>query len=79
MDQNKYFYSASNHGAPVDRAAPGIQIRTTATGGSYTQGTGTSFAAPHVAGLLLLRGNFMGTNGTVSGDRDSWPDPVARL
>jgi Subtilase family/Peptidase inhibitor I9 len=79
MDNNKNFYIGSNFGAPVDRAAPGIQVQTTAKGGGYTQGTGTSFAAPHVAGLLLLKGNALGTNGTVVGDRDSWPDPVAKL
>jgi hypothetical protein len=79
MDNNKNFYVASNFGAPVDRSAPGIQVQTTAKGGGYTQGTGTSFAAPHVAGLLLLKGNAMGTNGTVIGDRDSYPDPVAKL
>jgi subtilisin family serine protease len=79
MDNNKNFYIGSNFGAPVDRSAPGIQVQTTAKGGGYTTGTGTSFAAPHVAGLLLLKGNAIGSNGTVTGDRDSWPDPVAKL
>jgi hypothetical protein len=79
MDNNKNFYINSSFGAPVDRSAPGIQVQTTAKGGGYTQGTGTSFAAPHVAGLLLLKGNAMSTNGTVLGDRDSWPDPIAKL
>jgi hypothetical protein len=79
MDNNKNFYIGSNFGAPVDRSAPGIQVQTTAKGNGYTQGTGTSFAAPHVAGLLLLKGNAIGTNGTVVGDKDSWPDPVAKL
>ncbi|MGV3642098.1 MAG: S8 family serine peptidase, partial [Adhaeribacter sp.] len=79
MDNNKNFYIGSSFGAPVDRSAPGIQVQTTAKGGGYTQGTGTSFSAPHVAGLLLLKGNAVGTNGTVVGDKDSWPDPVAKL
>jgi hypothetical protein len=79
MDNSKNFYIGSNFGAPVDRSAPGIHVQTTAKGGGYTQGTGTSFAAPHVAGLLLLKGNAMSTNGTVIGDKDSWPDPVAKL
>lgn len=79
MDNNKNFYIGSSFGSPVDRSAPGIQVQTTAKGGGYTQGTGTSFSAPHVAGLLLLKGNAMGTNGTVVGDKDSWPDPVAKL
>jgi len=79
MDQNKYFYSASNFGAPIDRAAPGVNITTTGKNGTYTYGHGTSFAAPHVAGLLLLRGNAIGTNGTVLGDRDGNADRIAKL
>lgn len=78
MDQNKYFYTASNYGAPIDRAAPGVNITTTGKNGTYTYGHGTSFAAPHVAGLLLLRGNAIGTNGTVIGDRDSYADRIAK-
>ncbi|GEO05795.1 hypothetical protein AAE02nite_34590 [Adhaeribacter aerolatus] len=79
MDANKYFWNASNFGAPVDRAAPGVNITTTGKNGTYTYGHGTSFAAPHVAGLLLLRGNYIGTNGTVIGDKDSWTDQIAKL
>jgi subtilisin family serine protease len=79
MDQNKYFFVSSNYGAPVDRAAPGVNITTTGLNGTYTYGHGTSFAAPHVAGLLLLKGNYIGTNGQVIGDKDSWADPIARL
>jgi subtilisin family serine protease len=79
MDQNKYFFVSSNYGAPIDRAAPGVNITTTGLNGTYTYGHGTSFAAPHVAGLLLLKGNYIGTNGQVIGDKDSWADPIARL
>ena len=79
MDKNKYFYGSSNFGASVDRTAPGVNITTTGKSGTYTYGHGTSFAAPHVAGLLLLKGNYMSSNGTVIGDRDSWPDKIARL
>ena len=79
MDQNKYFWNNSNFGAPIDRAAPGINISTTGKNGTYTYGHGTSFAAPHVAGILLLKGNAIGTNGSVIGDRDSWADRIAKL
>lgn len=79
MDQNKYFWNSSNFGAPIDRAAPGVNITTTGKSGTYTSGSGTSFAAPHVAGLLLLKGNSMGSNGLVIGDKDSWTDRIARL
>ena len=78
MDVNKYFWTGSNFGSPIDRAAPGVNITTTGKNGTYTYGHGTSFAAPHVAGLLLLRGNAVGTNGTVINDKDSWADRIAR-
>ena len=34
--------------------APGVNVKTTDLGGFYTQATGTSLAAPHVAGALAL-------------------------
>ena len=40
--------------------------------------THTSIAAPHVAGLLLIRGRNLPTRGYVKGDpRHSMPDPIA--
>ena len=69
--------SWSNYGAPVDFAAPGEGIVTTNKGGGYTSGGGTSYASPHVAGLLLLRGNAIRSRGTVTGDKDNTPDPIA--
>lgn len=68
--------SFSNYGnPPVDFAAPGVGIQSTYKGGGYTSLSGTSMAAPHVAGILLL-GN-VSTNGTITGDKDSTPDPIA--
>jgi subtilisin family serine protease len=79
MDRYARFWSSSNFGAPVDYTAPGVGITVTSIGGGISTGaSGTSYAAPHVAGILLLRGEvFM--QGVVSGDKDSWPDPIASL
>jgi subtilisin family serine protease len=44
----------SDYGPGADLAAPGEQILSTALGGGYEWRTGTSMAAPHVAGALVL-------------------------
>jgi subtilisin family serine protease len=46
--------SWSNIGTPIDLAAPGDYIYTTASGGGYQTVSGTSFAAPTVAGVAAL-------------------------
>ena len=49
------FASFSNFGSAIDMAAPGVQIKTTARGSSYTSSfTGTSASAPHVTGAAAL-------------------------
>jgi len=46
--------SFSSFGAFVDVGAPGVSIWTTARGGSYGSGSGTSFASPVTAGVYAL-------------------------
>jgi subtilisin family serine protease len=46
--------SVSDYGPGADLAAPGEEILSTAVGGGYEWRTGTSMAAPEVAGALVL-------------------------
>ena len=65
----------SNYGLGVDYAAPGVNILSLQKGGGTTTMSGTSMAAPHVTGLLLL-GPIV-TDGFISGDKDNVADPIA--
>lgn len=77
MNQNNQFASFSNYGTSIDVCAYGVRIRSTYPNGRYATLSGTSMAAPHVSGLLLIRGSNLPTHGAVSGDRDGAPDPMA--
>lgn len=77
MDRNNQFASFSNFGSSVDVCAYGVRIASTYKDGRYATLSGTSMAAPHVAGLLFIRGNQLPTRGTVQGDPDGQADPIA--
>jgi subtilisin family serine protease len=75
MDDNDVFAYFSNYGnPPVDYCEPGVSIYSCYKGGGYATMSGTSMAAPHMAGLLLL--GSIDTDGYVSGDPDGNPDPI---
>ncbi len=71
---NNCLTSWSNFGLGVDWAAPGNSILSTAKGGGTTTMSGTSMAAPHAAGVLLLGAAH--ADGTACSDRDAVPDPI---
>lgn len=75
-DVNDNFASFSNFGnPPVDYCNPGVSVYSTYMNGGYSTLSGTSMAAPHFAGLLLM-GSFS-TDGTVNNDPDGNADPIA--
>jgi subtilisin family serine protease len=80
MDSADKFAYFSNYGnPPVDFCAPGVNIYSTYKGGGYTTMSGTSMAAPHMCGILLMTNGNPKTSGYVLSDPDGKPDPIAHI
>lgn len=73
--QDDCLTSWSNWGnPPVDYAEPGSGILSTAKGGGTTTMSGTSMAAPHAAGIMLL--GAINSGGTACNDPDGNADTI---
>lgn len=81
FDDTDTFASFSNYSGPTDPpvefGGPGVDVLSLYADGGTSTLSGTSMAAPHVAGVLLATGGSPSTDGTVTGDPDGDPDPIA--
>lgn len=75
IGQDDCLAAFSNYGPAVDLAAPGRDIVTLRPGGGTIVVDGTSFAAPHVAGLLLA--GALASDGAPCADGDGVAEPIA--
>ena len=74
-DDKKIWAYFSNYGnPPVDYCAPGVKVLSLYKGGSMATMSGTSMAAPHMCGVLLITGGHPRKNGSVTNDPDGEAD-----
>lgn len=78
FDDQDVFASFSNYGnPPIEYGGPGVDIPSLWKNGGTNTISGTSMAAPHIAGILLATGQEPYTNKYVNNDPDSNTDPIA--
>jgi subtilisin len=78
VDSLDQFATWSNYGNDaVDFAAPGVRVLSSFMQGKYAIISGTSQAAPHVAGILLINDGKVNSQGNALNDPDGVPDPLA--
>lgn len=79
VDNRGNLASFSNYGASVDYAEPGVRIQSLTPGGGTTNKDGTSMAAPHLSGILLVTGGSVGDGGAVKRDKDGTAEQIGVL
>ena len=80
MDENDVWAYFSNYGnPPVDYCMPGVYVYSTYKDGGYETLSGTSMAAPHMCGVLLMTNGQPKTDGYVIDDPDGTDDPIGHL
>lgn len=76
-DNSDTFASFSNYGPPTSFAAPGVDVESTWLDSGYNTISGTSMAAPHVAGILIVTGGSVNADGQSSTAPDGETYPIA--
>lgn len=80
MDSNDEWAYFSNYGnPPVDYCEPGVNVYSTHYKGGYATMSGTSMAAPHMCGILLMTNGSPKSDGSVIGDPDGNADAIGTI
>lgn len=76
MNSSQNFAGFSNYGSAVDYCQPGVNVESCWKNGGYNTISGTSMAAPHMSGLVLI-GYTSNSTFVVNNDPDGNADPIA--
>jgi subtilisin len=76
IDNIDTYAAFANYGLGVDFSAPGVDILSTYKDGGYAYVSGTSMAAPHMTGVLLVAGSNFTTSGSSAADPTGRSVPV---